>query len=297
MERWINFAQIFASIGLGIAYFLPFSQSQGSNEVNYAGDEWFLFFWAIPVVFILYKLSNRWLKAIFCVFSSIGGLIPFVLLTFSATFKRNPLVGFHIAQLSIGILVVCWLILSMITLTKARTPEAKTSAQTHIEKLILYALLGGFATLIAVAVGWMVVMKIPVLHAQYVKSSNNPEITLDAFFHALVDDDLDLAKELATPVLRKRLDEWKIESQYTALHCPYSRFLESNSSSSRPLVTYTATHQAVSKIMNFECWYGDRASLSLWGATLESNGHEWLIIDWKKICAGTSKLSSVKCYP
>lgn len=139
-------------------------------------------------------------------------------------------------------------------------------------------------------------MKIPVLHAQYVKRSNNPEIILDTFFHALVEDDIDLAKELATPELQKRFDEWKIESQHTALYCPYSRFLESNSSSSRPIVTYTAANQAVSKGMEYECYYGNRSSVSLWGTTLEYNGRAWLVTNWDEICERPLKLLSPICY-
>jgi hypothetical protein len=60
-ERSIKFAQIFASICVGISCFLHFYAS-AVGEVEYANSEWFLFFWAFPVVIITHILSNRWLK-------------------------------------------------------------------------------------------------------------------------------------------------------------------------------------------------------------------------------------------
>lgn len=119
IERLINFAQVFATIGLGIAYFLPFYQSVGFDEAKYV-DEWVLFFWTVPALIILYKLSNRWLKAALCFFAAIGGLLDLFFLTFVATFKSTPLIGFTIAKISIGILVLCWLALCIISLSSAR---------------------------------------------------------------------------------------------------------------------------------------------------------------------------------
>jgi hypothetical protein len=129
MKRWINFAQIFAALCLGISCFLPFYQSQGRNEVHYATEAWFLFFWTLPVIFILYKLSNRWLKAILCVLSSIGGVLALFMLSFLAYFKSDPLIGFQMARISLYILIACWLLLSVMTLWTTKTPRAKTSAQ------------------------------------------------------------------------------------------------------------------------------------------------------------------------
>ncbi|RJP55735.1 MAG: hypothetical protein C4557_00965 [Anaerolineaceae bacterium] len=118
--RLINFAQPFASILLGLSYFLPFYQS-ANGTVRYA-DEWGLFFWTIPVLVIIFKVSNRWLKAAVCFLSAIGGLLDLFLLTVLAAFKSTPLIGFHIARMSIIILVVSWLALIVISLS---TPKDK----------------------------------------------------------------------------------------------------------------------------------------------------------------------------
>jgi hypothetical protein len=124
IERLINFAQIFASIGLGISYFLPFYQSVGFDEVKYA-DGWILFFWVIPVLFIIYKLSNRWLIIVLCFLSAIGGVLDLFLITFLATFKSTPLIGFNIAKISIVILVMSWLALSAISLSAPKRKQTE----------------------------------------------------------------------------------------------------------------------------------------------------------------------------
>jgi hypothetical protein len=294
-ERPILFAQLFASICLGISCFLPFYKS-AVGDAEYVNGIWFYFFWVIPVVFIAYILSNRWLRTIFCLFSIIAGLFSLIMYSFMANFKSTPLIGFQIASASIIVLVIGWLVLIVITLAAPKDTPTKTGIQARIEKLILYGLLGAFITAIVAAIGWKVAMKIPVLHAQYAKSSGTPEVVLGTFFRALIEDDLDLAKELVSPELRPRLDQWKIESQYTELHCPCTECRGMHSSRSNPIVTYTTPDQAVSEIMEFSCWYGDGASLSLWDTTLEYDGHEWLVTDWKKICTETSKFMSMKCY-
>ena len=129
IERLVNFAQIFAAICLGISCFLPLYMS-AIGEVRYADDEWGLFFWTIPVLVIIHFLSNRWLKAVFCLSSAIGGLFDLFLIAFLATFKSTPLVGFHTAQISIVILVISWLILSATTLRTAKIHKTKTRIQT-----------------------------------------------------------------------------------------------------------------------------------------------------------------------
>jgi hypothetical protein len=124
IERLINFVQIFASIGLGISYFLPLYHSVGFDEVKYA-DEWVLFFWTIPVLVVIYKLSNRWLKVVLCFLSAIGGLLDLFLITFLATFKSTPLIGFNIAKTSIVILVISWFALCAILLSAPKHKQAE----------------------------------------------------------------------------------------------------------------------------------------------------------------------------
>jgi hypothetical protein len=85
-----------------------------NGEIRHA-DEWGLFFWAIPVIIIIFKTSNRWLKAGLCFLSAIGGLLDLFLITFLATFKSMPLVGFAIARASIIILVMSWFALCVIS--------------------------------------------------------------------------------------------------------------------------------------------------------------------------------------
>jgi len=113
-KRWINYIQVIAAIGLGLSCFLPFYKS-AVGEIRYV-DEWILFFWPFPVLFILYKVSNRWLKAALCLLSIIGGLLDLFFITFLATFKSTGFTGYNIAKASILILVMSWLVLGVISL-------------------------------------------------------------------------------------------------------------------------------------------------------------------------------------
>ncbi len=122
MERLINFGQLFASMSLGISCFLPFYRS-AVGESRYV-DEWGLFFWTIPVLIVIYKVPNRWLKAALCFLSVLGGLLDLVLITFLATFKSTPLIGFSVAKLSIIILVIGWLVLCILSLSAPRHKQA-----------------------------------------------------------------------------------------------------------------------------------------------------------------------------
>ena len=124
-EKLIHFAQIAASFGLGAAYFLPLYETRGLlGRIHYAGSEWWLYFWAIPVSIIIYKLSNRWLKLIFCVLSSLGGLAAWGMLYFMANFKSTPLSGFFLAQNSIYALIFCWFVICVTTFIKPKTTES-----------------------------------------------------------------------------------------------------------------------------------------------------------------------------
>jgi hypothetical protein len=123
IERWISFVQIFASIGLGISCFLPFYRS-AIGEIRYA-NEWGFFFWAIPVSLLIFKVSIRWLKITFCILSIIGGLLDLLLLTFLATFKSTPLIGFSLAKTSIMILVISWLALCAVSLSAPKLKRAE----------------------------------------------------------------------------------------------------------------------------------------------------------------------------
>ncbi|MBK9924125.1 MAG: hypothetical protein IPP66_02435 [Anaerolineales bacterium] len=114
LERWIGFIQIVASIGLGASCFLPFYRS-AADKIQYA-DEWGFFFWAIPVSLLIFKLSVRWLKVTLCILSIIGGLLDLLLLTFLATFKSTPLLGFSLAKASIIILVTSWFAICVVSL-------------------------------------------------------------------------------------------------------------------------------------------------------------------------------------
>lgn len=114
VKRWINYIQLIAATGLGLSYFLPFYKS-AVGEIRYV-DQWVLFFWTLPVLFIIFKLSNRWLKAVLCFLSVIGGLLDLFLITFLATFKSTPLIGFNTAKISIVILVISWFALGVLSL-------------------------------------------------------------------------------------------------------------------------------------------------------------------------------------
>lgn len=123
LQRWGYLAQILASLCLAIAYFLPF-HTTAAGDVRRAG-EWGLFFWAIPAIIIIYLITNRWLKAVFCVLASLSGSAALFLLTFLATFKSTPLVGFYIARASIILLILSWLVLCVITFRTAGDRKAK----------------------------------------------------------------------------------------------------------------------------------------------------------------------------
>ena len=119
--------QVIAAMSLGLSYFLPFYAS-AAGKIRYV-DQWFLFFWAFPAVFIIYKLSNRWLKAGLCFLSVMGGLLDLFLVTFLATFKSTPLVGFNTAKISIIILVISWFALGVLSLSAPRHKQAETDVK------------------------------------------------------------------------------------------------------------------------------------------------------------------------
>ena len=123
-KKWLNYTQVLAAIGLGISCFLPFYRS-ATGETRYT-NEWGFFFWPIPVLFILYKTSNRWLKAALCLLSIIGGLLDYFMLTFLATYKSTGLIGFDIARFSLVILILSWLALIAVTLFAPRQKTQKT---------------------------------------------------------------------------------------------------------------------------------------------------------------------------
>lgn len=119
-KRWIDYLQIISAIGLGLSYFLPLYRSLGTDEVHYADNAWLLFFWTIPVLFVSFKISNRWLQAILCFLSALGGLFDLILITFAGTFKSTPLIGFQIAKISLMILIISWFGLCAISLFAPR---------------------------------------------------------------------------------------------------------------------------------------------------------------------------------
>jgi len=118
VKRWLHYIQIIAAIGLGTSYFLPFYKS-AVGEIRYV-DEWVLFFWTLPVLFITYKLSNRWLKVALCFLVVIGCLLDLFLITFLATFKSTGFIGYDVAKASILILVMSCLVLGVISLFDPR---------------------------------------------------------------------------------------------------------------------------------------------------------------------------------
>jgi hypothetical protein len=120
---WINYIQVIAAIGLGLSYFLPFYKS-AVGEIRYV-DEWEFFFWPFPVIFILYKISNRWLKAALCLLAFIGGLLDLFFITFLATYKSTGFTGYSIAKASIIILVMSWLVLGVISFFNPRYKQVE----------------------------------------------------------------------------------------------------------------------------------------------------------------------------
>ena len=136
-KKIINIVQVIASLCLGISYLLPFYGSHGIlGKVHYADNAWGLFFWPIPVIGLIYLLAEGMLKAAFCFLSAIGGILDIFLITFLATFKTTPLIGFHTAKTSLGILVISWLILSVSTLRASKIQKAETSfVQIDIDSL------------------------------------------------------------------------------------------------------------------------------------------------------------------
>ena len=116
--KWITYIQITAAIGLGSAYFLPLYQTYGLlGRVHYAENAWILFFWPIPAFVLIYLASNRWVKAIFCALAVIVAIFDLAApITFLATFKSTPLIGYHVAKVSIIVLVLGWFSLIVVSL-------------------------------------------------------------------------------------------------------------------------------------------------------------------------------------
>jgi len=122
--RTASYIQIIAAVALGISCFLPFYRS-AVGKIRYV-DEWELFFWAIPVSFLVFKVSVRWLKVALCILSIVGCLLDLFLLTFLATFKSTPLTGFDVAKTSIIILVASWAVLCVTTLVTPKSDKSKS---------------------------------------------------------------------------------------------------------------------------------------------------------------------------
>jgi len=123
VKRWLNYTQILAAIALGASYFLPFYKS-AIGEIRYV-DEWGFFAWPFPVIFILYKISNRWLKAAICLLAILGGLLSLYLITFLATYKSTGFTGYTIAKASIIILVLSWLVLGVVSFFTPKNKQAE----------------------------------------------------------------------------------------------------------------------------------------------------------------------------
>ena len=125
-KRWLTYIKVIAAIGLGLSYFLPFYKS-AVGEIRYV-DEWGLFIWPFPVLFILYKTSRRWLKAVLCLLAIIAGLLDLFLLTFLATYKSTGYTGYDIAKASIILLVISWLVLGVISLFAPEHNQAENQS-------------------------------------------------------------------------------------------------------------------------------------------------------------------------
>ena len=124
LERWLTYLQYILAITLSIAFFLPLYISQGDRELHYPdSDSWYFYFWAIPIVLAISNLSNRWLKAVLCLVSIAYGVFSYVLISFDATFKRDPRIGFTLAGGSIIVLGFCWLVLCFIALLRPKLDE------------------------------------------------------------------------------------------------------------------------------------------------------------------------------
>lgn len=120
VERRIYFVQIAASLGLGLAYFLPFYQTFGLlGQVHFAQPVW-LFFWPLPASILITAFPKRWLKALGCGLAFGGGVLTLILLNFLASFKSTPLIGFYLAQLALGVLLIGWLSLGVLSLTQSQ---------------------------------------------------------------------------------------------------------------------------------------------------------------------------------
>ena len=296
VERRIYFVLIAASLGLGLAYFLPFYQTFGLlGQVHSAQAAW-LFFWPLPVSVFIAFLPNRWLKALGWGLAFASGILTLILLNFLASFKATPQVGFFLAQLALGVLMIGWLSLGVICLSRPQSPIQPPGPPAPTRKRLRSLLPGVFVSLVLVALGFMAVWKIPFLHALYVKGTHQPEILIETFFQALLDDDLALAKALATPAAGQRLDEWKMKAQPGAVNCLRGGFLDGYFSRSRLEITYPANNRAFVKSLEYECYYGEEASLSLWGLVLEKNGQDWQVAAWDEICTRPKKSAPGTCF-
>lgn len=125
-ERGLYWVQALAVLALSGAYFLPLYETYGLvGRVHQAEAGW-LFFWPGPVVLLSLIFSNRWLRLISCLLASCGGLLSLGLFHFLANFKATPRGGFFLAQFALGVLILGWLSLGLLALTKKTSQPAPT---------------------------------------------------------------------------------------------------------------------------------------------------------------------------
>ena len=117
--------------------------------------------------------------------------------------------------------------------------------------------------------------------------SNEPGMMVDVFLHALIDNNVRLAKELVIPEKQDRIDKWKTESNHKAFECPYIwKWILID-----PLQTTawggTGEIEIDGKTREIESTYGcsfNNRKMSVEKVIVKFDGAVWLITDWEMIC-------------
>lgn len=127
----------------------------------------------------------------------------------------------------------------------------------------------------------------PKASAEDIKRSGDQNWLVESFLHALMDNDIQFAKDLVVSEQQDRIDKWIFESNHESFQCPYLwRWIFYD-----PIQNISWGGTGGSEIENnvweidstFGCNNSDRR-MSIENAIVKSNGVEWVISDWEMIC-------------
>ena len=139
------------------------------------------------------------------------------------------------------------------------------------------------------------------LDAQQIKKLPDPDLVAEKFLHALIDDNISLAKELVIQEKRTRLDQWEMDTQHRAFECPYNwrwilsepiQMISVGGARSIPIDDKTVNAHG-----SFVC-NNNNQSMRIKNVIIKNSDGEWTIIDWGEICETPASYDEKeRCYP